>query len=333
MKEERKTKLLAILAKAGDQYVSGEEMADILLCSRAAIWKNIAELRNAGYPIEASTRLGYRFSVPDRLLEKEVTEALFTTPSGLPFTVHVRAATPSTNLWAKEEAERGAPEFSVYSTIVQTAGKGRRGRSFASANADGLWVSILLRPALPPRDFSSIPLLIGLAVARVLRRDAGVDVGLKWPNDIISRLNGRKLCGILSETSMEENRISYCVIGLGVNLTQKEFPEDLSAIATSVALENGSVGKAELLVGILRELSDLYPPFLSNPAGFLAEYRDLCDTLSRRVSIHSDIVREGVATDVTASGDLMVRADDGTLYVCTSGEVSVRGMLGYDGSL
>ena len=327
MKPWRET-LLSILAESGEEFLSGEQLAEKFGCSRAAVWKKISILRSEGYPIEASTHRGYRLLSKSREFARQVEEALKSRGLEGVFDVIVVDATPSTNLMAREAGTSGAREFSVFAALRQTAGRGRRGRAWVS-DEGGLWFSILLRPDMDPRAASTVTLLFGLCILKALRETCGISAGIKWPNDIVSMLNGKKICGILSETSMEDNLISYAVVGCGVNVSQETFPPEIESVATSLYLEGVRVSGADLLAAILAETALRYPEFVRNPKAFLPEYRANCATLGRPVRIESAVPEEGTAQDVSESGDLIVRKKDGTIVTCSSGEVSVRGMLGY----
>ena len=128
---------------------------------------------------------------------------------------------------------------------------------------------------------------------------------------------------------MEDNRISYAVVGCGINVAQKFFPMEIEAVATSLLMEGAQIDKTALLTAVLREVAVRYPAYVKDPAGFIPEYRTNCATLGRTVRIESGTQEEGTAADITNTGDLLVRRTDGTTITCTSGEVSVRGMLGY----
>lgn len=321
--------LLSVLMESKEKYVKGEELAERFGFSRAAVWKKISILRAEGYPIEAATNRGYRMMPKARALEQQIEAALEDENLSGRFSVTVVDTASSTNQLAREAGSRGEKETGVFVAIRQTAGRGRRGRTWISDTDRGLWFSLLLRPGVDPRAASSLTLLFGLCVLKALQRICNVPVGIKWPNDIISLQNGKKICGILSETSMEDNLISYAVIGCGINVSQETFPEEIQSVATSLWLEGARIEKAELLTAILREASVRYPEYVRHPEYFLPEYRANCATLGHPVRIESGIREEGLAMDISDTGDLIVKKADGTIMQCSSGEVSVRGMLGY----
>jgi len=321
--------LLSVLIKSGEQYVKGEELAERFGFTRAALWKKISILRSEGHPIEAITNRGYRMASLDRVFEQQIRQELLKNHIDDIFAVSVTDTTPSTNLLAREAGAREDKEIGVFVALQQTAGRGRRGRTWISNTQDGLWFSFLLRPKVEPRTASTLTLLFGLCILKAIQNVCSISAGIKWPNDIISLQNGKKLCGILSETSMEDNLISYALVGCGINVSQKVFPEEIQSVATSLLLEGAKTAKTSLMAAVLREVAARYPAFQENPVGFLPEYRANCATLGRSVRIESGTFDEGTAQDITDEGDLLVRRPDGTAITCTSGEVSVRGMLGY----
>lgn len=321
--------LLSVLGESGEEYVKGEVLAEMFGFSRAAVWKKISILRDEGHPIEAVTNRGYRLAPKSRQLEKQVKDFLTAEKMDGIFDVYVTDTASSTNWLAREAGSLGHKEIGVFAAIRQTSGRGRRGRTWLSDTDEGLWFSFLLRPDVDPRTSSSLTLLFGLCILKAIQRICNVPVGIKWPNDIISLQNGKKLCGILSETSMEDNLISYAVVGCGINVSQMIFPEEIQNVATSLLLEGAQTSKSTLLSAILREVAVRYSGYIKDSTGFIAEYRANCATIGRPVRIESGTPEDGTAQDVTDTGDLLVKKADGTLMICTSGEVSVRGIPGY----
>ena len=324
MKREKRERIMSILRAGGDTFISGEELAQRFGCSRAAIWKNIAELREEGVPIEAVTHMGYRLLSPEKSFLSNSIAALQRRGIDHRIRLTVSPVTVSTNNDAREAALTGEPEFSVFVSLRQTGGRGRRGRGFISDDTGGLWFSLLLRPPMELREASRVTLLFGLAVLYALDRLCHISVGLKWPNDIISLQNAKKLCGILSETSMEENRISYAVIGCGVNVAQTRFPPEIEEVATSLRQMGAGIEREELLACILEEFIGLYEEFLLNPQSFMPRYRARCATLGHAVRVLGAASFDGVAETVTDDGDLVVKDTDGIRHIVSSGEVSIR---------
>ena len=312
--------MLQILRGAADA-ISGERLAAQLGVSRAAVWKRIHRLKARGYGIEGSPRRGYRLlAIPDKLLPEEVLQGLktrlFTGP------VHHFETLDSTNDLAKALAAQGAPEGTVVVAEAQTGGRGRLGREWNSPPGVGLYVSLVLRPMLPPMELPQITLTTAVAVVRAVRRVAGVAPGIKWPNDLL--FNGKKLGGILTEMETESDRIRHVVVGLGLNVNNPEFPPELAATATSLTLAAGGVfSRVNLLQAWLEEFEELYGRFLNQ--GFpeiLEEWKDSTVTLGRAVTVRQG-PREisGHALDVAPDGALILRIANGETVRVTSGEI------------
>ena len=313
--------VLQVLRGAADA-ISGEYLAVQLGLSRAAVWKRVHRLKARGYVIEGSPRRGYRLlAVPDKLLPEEVLQGLkthcFTGP------VHHFETLDSTNDLAKELAVQGAPEGTVVVAEAQTGGRGRLGREWNSPPGVGLYVSLGLRPMLPPMELPQITLTAAVAVVRAVRRVAGVAPGIKWPNDLL--LYGKKLGGILTEMETESDRIRHVVVGLGLNVNNPEFPPELAATATSLTLTaGGTFSRVNLLMAWLEEFEELYGRFLYQ--GFpeiLEEWKCSTVTLGRAVTVRQG-PREisGQALDISPDGALLLRTNTGEIVRVTSGEIT-----------
>jgi BirA family transcriptional regulator, biotin operon repressor / biotin---[acetyl-CoA-carboxylase] ligase len=313
--------VLQVLRDAGDA-ISGERLAAQLGLSRAAVWKRVHRLKAQGYVIEGSPRRGYRLlAVPDKLLAAEVLQGLRTRRFSGP--VHHFEALDSTNDLAKELAARGAPEGAVVVAEAQTGGRGRLGREWDSPPGVGLYVSLVLRPMLPPLELPQITLTTAVAVVRAVRRVAAVAPGIKWPNDLL--LGGKKLGGILTEMETESDRIRHVVVGLGLNVNNPGFPPELATTATSLTLAlGGTFSRVLLLKAWLEEFEALYDRFLNQ--GFpeiLEEWKGAAVTLGTAVTVRQG-PREisGLALDVAADGALLLRTASGEMVRVTSGEIA-----------
>jgi BirA family transcriptional regulator, biotin operon repressor / biotin---[acetyl-CoA-carboxylase] ligase len=315
--------VLAFLAEAGDEFVSGEAISDKLGLSRAAVWKHVNALRAQGYRIEAAPARGYRLvEIPDRLGELELRPLLNTHDLGQ--ALHWYEEVGSTNDVAKELAEEGALHGEVVVAERQTAGRGRRGRSWSSPPRRNLYLSVILRPELPPARAPEVTLLASVAVCQAVRQ-AGVAAAIKWPNDVL--VSGRKLAGVLTEMAAEVERVQWLVVGIGVNVNadRDDFPEELRELATSLRLERGQpvprVLFAAALLTALEEWLDRHAD--EGFAPVRAAWREMSDTLGREVRVRSggaDLV--GVAEDVDESGALLVRTAQGLERV-VSGDVEM----------
>jgi len=313
--------VLKVLRGATDP-ISGERLAGQLGLSRAAVWKRVHRLKAMGYIIEGSPRRGYRLlGLPDKLLADEVLQGLKT--SVLTGPVHHFETLDSTNNYAKELAAREAPEGTVVIAETQTLGRGRLGREWDSPPGVGLYVSVVLRPQLPPMELPQITLTAAVAVVRATHRVTHVTPGIKWPNDLI--VHGKKLGGILTEMETESDRIRHVVIGLGLNVNNAVFPPELAKTATSLAqVVGGTLSRVELLKAWLEEFEDLYKRFLNQ--GFpeiLEEWKRYAVTLGRAVTVRQG-PREisGQAVDVASDGALLLLTPAGEIVRVTSGEIT-----------
>lgn len=323
------------LLRGREDFLSGEELSRRLGLSRAAVWKAVDALRKEGYAIEARTGLGYRLTAaPDAMTESEIRSFLGETAL-VGRTLQCFDELDSTNLRAKQLALAGAPDGAVVTADCQTAGRGRMDRSFQSPRGKGVYLTALLRPDLPPERLLPVTAMAGVAVCDAVEELCGVRPGLKWPNDPV--LGGKKLCGILTELSLEgeAGRVQYLVLGIGVNVGQTagDFTPEVAEMATSLAMALGrSVSRPALAAAEIRALDRLYADLLAgNLTPYLAAYRRDCVNLGRTVQLISpDGTRETArALDIDDSFSLVARTEAGEVRTVRSGEVSVRGMYGY----
>ena len=314
-----KETVLALLLREKGHFVSGEAVSAELGITRAAIWKSISALRAQGYEIDAVTGRGYCLkSLPDTLTEQTVRSYLGPVET-VGKCIDCFDSIDSTNAYLKRIALDGAPD----GTVAVAAGK-------------GVYLSILLRPKLAPSQLMPLTGLIAVAMSRAVDRVAGTHSQIKWTNDLI--LNGRKLCGILTELSVEgeTGELQYVVAGIGFNVSQREedFVGEVSKIATSILRETGRlISRAELSAAMIEELDALYTALRSGEtSGYLDEYRRRCVTIGREVQLLWQDTKEKVtALDVDEEFGLIVRRENGTVETVRTGEVSVRGLYGYVG--
>ncbi len=314
-------KILEIL-KGSDGYVSGEEISHVLGISRAAVWKHIRNLKNEGYKIESVTNKGYKLGgIPDKLDIDKIHEMLKTKVIGQ--RIEYVNSTDSTNNECKRLEDK--TDGTLVIADAQTAGKGRLGRVWESPHGSGIWMSILLKPDVSLESVSQITLVAGMAVCRAV----GIDAMIKWPNDVV--IDGKKICGILTEMSAEIERINYVICGIGINVNTPSFPEELQDKATSLFVETAKKHEREKIAAdVLNEFEKLYNVFAEKGFSFLAdEYRKMCVTLNKDVRvIYRNNELTGKAVDIDDSGNLIVETENGQITV-HSGEVSVRGIYGY----
>ena len=324
-----KDKIIACL-KASQDYVSGQELCERLGVSRTAVWKVIRQLQEEGYQIKAVRNRGYHLlESGDVYTESEIRNLLKTRWAGS--NLVFLNETDSTNNEAKRLAEHGAPEGTLVVAELQSAGKGRRGRSWTSPKGTGIWMSLLLRPEFEPYHASMLTLVAAMAVEEAIRVVVGLDCAIKWPNDIV--MDGRKLCGILTEMSTDVDTIQYVVVGIGINANIDEFSEEIRDTATSLLLEGGKpVNRAALAAAVMESWENYYQQFLETlDFSILKEaYNQRLVNCGRAVKVlapKGDYT--GLSHGINDRGELLVELEDGQLRKVMSGEVSVRGIYGY----
>lgn len=318
------------MLKEREQFLSGQEICEKFNVSRTAVWKIIKLLESEGYEIEAVRKKGYRLKrAADKLSRMELLSSMQTEWAGTE--VLYFDETDSTNTEIKKAAEQNAPHGTLAVADYQSMGKGRRGRIWTSPHGVGIWMSILLRPKLHPSCASMLTLVAALAVADGLRESCKLDARIKWPNDIV--VNGKKVCGILTEMSTELDCINYVVVGIGINANTITFPEELQPLATSIRLETGAcVSRSLVIREVLRALERVYALFLEHGdlSGLLESYHERLANKNQVVRVlEPEHAYTGISEGINARGELLVRMEDGSLRTVISGEVSVRGIYGY----
>ena len=326
MKEE----ILRLLKDSKGEFISGEKISERFGVSRAAIWKYINALKEEGYEIESVPRRGYRIvSSPDILTYEEVKGYLKTRFMGRDICYF--DTIDSTNIKAKELAMCKA-EGTVVISEEQTLGRGRMGRNWISPKGKGIWMSILLKPKICPMKVAKIT-QIGAAAVNLALNDLGIQSFVKWPNDIV--INGKKVCGILTEMSCELNMINYVVMGIGinVNLDKEDFQDEVSKVGTSLKVETGKFVDRKKLLGVfLNRFEELYIPFVEEDDfnDTLNVCREKSVLIGKKVKIiRGDEEKKGKVLDIDEEGELVVSYEDGRIENVLSGEVSVRGIYGY----
>lgn len=323
-----KEKILELLKQA-DGYVSGQMICEQLNVSRTAVWKNINALKREGYQIDSVNNKGYRLiSEPDLLNEMRIREYLQT--KWLAKKIIYLPVTDSTNTQAKKMGEEGAEHGTLVVTQCQTAGRGRRGRSWESPEGN-VYFTFLLRPEVEISRASMITLVAALAVAKAVDDVTGLDSKIKWPNDVVA--NGKKLCGILTESSSDLEYINYAVVGIGINVNQTVFPEEIAETASSLLLETGhTVDRGQLLGVFLNRFEQYYETFIQTEdmSGLKDVYNEKLVNCGREVKIiEKDRERVLKALGIDNDGGLVVENSEGERESIISGEVSVRGIYGY----
>jgi BirA family transcriptional regulator, biotin operon repressor / biotin---[acetyl-CoA-carboxylase] ligase len=319
-----KYRLLARLKEEPGQWVSGESISNQLGISRTAVWKQIHSLRSDGHRILSAPRKGYRLEhVADLLTSEEITACLATRVMGRP-SVTILRQTDSTNLQAKILASQGAPEGTVVAAESQTIGRGRRGRIWLSPAGQGLCLSIILRPWLPPARAPQITLMTAVAVAQTLK-NAGVRAHIKWPNDIL--VEGKKIAGILTEISTEMDQVDWVIVGLGLNVNSsaEQIPEPIRGLATSMQIEIGHpTSRAALLGDLLLNFERCYGQLKTEGFSPLMErWRRMSDIIGRQVYVDVLGTRHcGTVVTVDDDGVLILEDAQGQTQRIFSGDVT-----------
>ena len=244
-------------------------------------------------------------------------------------TVHFARETDSTNLWIKRLAKEGAPEGTLALAEFQSAGRGRLGRSWEVPEGTSVMMSILLRPKFEPQYAPMLTLVMGMAVAKAVKK-LGFDVSIKWPNDVV--VSHKKICGILTEMGVRDEKIDYAVIGVGINVNIREFPEEMADKATSLYLESGREFDRSQIPGLVMEaFEEYYEKFAAtcDLSGLKEEYESILANYDQPVRVLAKEPYEGVARGITDGGELLVEKTDGTIVAVSAGEVSVRGLYSY----
>jgi BirA family transcriptional regulator, biotin operon repressor / biotin---[acetyl-CoA-carboxylase] ligase len=318
--------LLEAFAEANGEFLSGQTLAKILGCSRTAVWKHIEELRKEGYQLEAVRKKGYRIvQAPDKVTENEIQFGLQTKRLGQ--TIYYEESVESTQKIAHRLSYEGYPEGTLVISEEQVAGRGRMTRSWYSPKYTGIWMSLILRPNLPPQKAPQFTLIAAVAISQAIEEISGIEAEIKWPNDILIR--GKKVTGILTELQADADKIHSIIIGMGVNVNQSstDFAADIKPIATSIAIEaKKKIPRAQLVRRILEKLEiyyDLYMEEGFRPIKLMWE--------SRAVSIGKNIIArtingtiEGKALGITDEGILQLEDAQGIIHHIYSADIEIK---------
>lgn len=324
-----KKRILKLLTLS-DGYISGEALSKELGVSRTAVWKVINKLKDEGYAIDSVRNKGYRLKATTTELVADGIKMTLADTSRFQ-TVRVYETVDSTNTEAKRLWQKGEHEEKVILSREQSAGKGRRGRLWLSPKDEGVFMSLLLTPDIEPIHASMLTLVAGLAVCEAIEGLTGLKPRIKWPNDLV--LDNKKVCGILTEMSAEMDFIHYVVVGIGINVNQEVFDDEIVAIATSISRAWGKpLSRPVLIAGIIEKFEHYYNEFLLHKdlSFLMKEYNERCINVGARLKVISrneTIIGEGIA--VNDDGTLQIRLTDGTITSVNAGEVSIRGIYGY----
>ncbi|UOQ85859.1 biotin--[acetyl-CoA-carboxylase] ligase [Gracilibacillus salinarum] len=258
MISSKRYQLISILAEQGDNYISGQMLSERLQISRTAIWKHMNELKKDGYQFESAPKKGYRLiKKPDNLNESTIKWGLKTNWLGKQ--IEFQESMTSTQDIAHDLARKGAAHGTVITTNNQLRGRGRMDRTWHSDNDGGIWMSLILRPDIPPHQASQITLFVAVTLVESLERHTGLDIQIKWPNDLF--INGKKISGILTEMQAELESIQYLIIGFGINVNQsmEQLPSEINKRSTSLRMESdNNWDKLTLIQQLLHDFEKAY---------------------------------------------------------------------------
>ncbi|MDE3839377.1 biotin--[acetyl-CoA-carboxylase] ligase [Bacillus methanolicus] len=329
MQSELRKKLLDAFTRADGEFLSGQYLADLIGCSRTAVWKHIEDLRKEGFILEAVRRKGYRIiKTPENITPDEIRLGLKTDFLGQQ--IHYEESVDSTQKIAHRLAYDGAPEGTVVLAEEQLSGRGRMDRKWYSPKYTGIWMSVILRPNILPTKAPQLTLLTAVAVVQAIEEITALSPKIKWPNDIL--INGKKVTGILTELQAEADRVKTIIIGIGMNVNQKasDFPEYIRSTATSLSIEKGGyISRPAIIRAVLSNIEKLYLLYLEKgfyPIKLLWE--------SYAVSIGKKIIARtlsgnisGRALGITDDGVLMIEDDNGTVHHVFSADIDLTGKI------
>lgn len=320
-----KRKVLKILKENKQGYISGGEMCKELNVSRTSIWKVINKLRDEGYQIESVPSKGYQLIDDQQLRSNEELNIMLE-----PYTYfdegYFYESIDSTNDVLKRKSKDCYNKNLVAISKHQSKGKGRLGRTWVSN--EGLYMSYLIRPNITPMEAALFTQIAAAAIVQTFNAISDLDIKIKWPNDIV--VNGKKICGILTELNAELNKVHYLVIGIGINLNQEVFNENLQDIATSYKIETGKKLKIiDFLEPFLEKFHLLIKEFLEDKSykSAINICREYSAIIGEKVNIiNGENRRVCKVIDLTEDGQLLVLNEKNKEEIVFFGEISIRGI-------
>ncbi|GAB3802478.1 biotin--[acetyl-CoA-carboxylase] ligase [Virgibacillus kimchii] len=322
--ESTRDKLISLLAKERDGFVSGQALSEALNISRSAIWKHMNELKKDGYQIEAQSKKGYRITgFPDKVSENTLKWGLDTVWAGRKL-IHEETVT-STQHIAHEAARNHAPHGTVVIADEQIEGKGRMNRPWHSARNKGLWLSIILRPDIQPQLAPQLTLLTATVLADSIKKHTQIKPMIKWPNDVL--INEKKCAGILTEMQAEQDRIQYIVIGIGLNVNQEAEELNGNIIekqATSLKEASGQHWPLrDVFQNMLTTFEKAYNSYMENGfAGVKKKWESYGFKLGQKIQIKTmNESWEALFKGISDDGALVIEEKDGKLTTLYSAEI------------
>lgn len=317
-------KLLTMLLENKDTYISGQMISEKLGCSRTAVWKHISELKKEGYEVEGLQKRGYRLiSTPNNIRPHDIRSNLNTKFIGQK--IVFQEVVTSTQELAQKLAQEGAKEGTVVVAEQQSKGRGRLGRAWESPKGTGIWMSLIIRPNIPPFQAPQLTLLTAVAIVQGIKKATGISCEIKWPNDIL--INGKKIVGILTEMQAESDRIQSIIIGIGMNVNTTSFPDDLKQKATSLLIENDGkeIRRAQLLQAIFEQFEILYHEYLKNGFEVIKlRWESYAVSLGKFITART-LTGEitGYAKGITDQGVLLLEDQEGKIHEIYSADIEI----------
>jgi BirA family transcriptional regulator, biotin operon repressor / biotin---[acetyl-CoA-carboxylase] ligase len=325
VQSEIRKELLDAFTNAGEAFLSGQHLAELIGCSRTAVWKHIEELRKDGFELEAVRNKGYRIlKTPEKITADEIRLGLTTHFIGR--NIHYEETVESTQRIAHHFASENVPEGTVIVAEEQLSGRGRMDRKWHSPKYTGIWMSLVIRPNIPLSNAPQLTLLTAVAIVQAIEETTDLLPEIKWPNDIL--INGKKVTGILTELQAEADRIHSIIIGIGLNVNQavEDFPLELRETASSLFIESGEkVSRSEVIRSIFKNFEKLYTVYLDQgflPIKLLWEgYASSIGKYIRARTITTTI--EGKALGITDDGVLKVEDQTGSIHHIYSADIEI----------
>jgi BirA family biotin operon repressor/biotin-[acetyl-CoA-carboxylase] ligase len=320
--DRRIDKLIQLLAENATVVVPGPKIADEIGVTRSTVWEWIEKLRGLGVEIKGHPATGYQLArLPDLLVPSLLKKEIGEDEIGHKVVHYFRV--DSTNTVAQQMAAQGAAHGTVVLAEEQTAGRGRFGRVWYSERSSGIYTSIILRPPLAPSVAPVITLMAGVAVREGIERATGLAPDVRWPNDLL--LEGKKVCGILTEMTAEVDRLHAVVVGIGINVNHSQIPEELAAIATSLRLQGSKVySRVQVMAALLRQMEHHYQSLLKEGNESITRRWAATSSYARGKRIRVSTGREQfqATTDgLDVSGALRILRDDGRQELLVAGEI------------
>lgn len=317
-----KEHILKLLENNRGKYYSGQDIAEEINVSRAAVWKAVKQLQADGYRIDAVSNKGYCMSDDNDIISADSIKKYLTVPIN---NIEVYKTVTSTNDLAKQYALDLKPEGTVIVAREQTAGRGRKGRSFYSPMSTGVYISVLLRPELTAEKALYITTAAAVAVAKAIEKISGKEAKIKWVNDIF--VDGKKVCGILTEGAIdfETGKMQYAVLGIGVNIKKPEndFPSEIQNIAGSVFDTTDKEVSSIIVAEILNNFMNYYKNLANKP--FYEEYKKRMFLIGKHLTVYSGKDSyPAVAIDLDKELSLIVKDENGNIKKLNTGEVSIK---------